>query len=125
MTRWIAYAVLAIAAALIVPLFALPLGGAVTAGDPERYGSECVSAEECDRAVRALLPVHLYGLMADMDSLNEIAVQYGLDIILLAASLADVLHSKLSVLSGDFVGRVQIEGSIEAGHSILISAEFF
>ena len=27
----------------------------VTAGDPERYGSECVSAEECDRAVRALL----------------------------------------------------------------------
>jgi tetratricopeptide (TPR) repeat protein/predicted regulator of Ras-like GTPase activity (Roadblock/LC7/MglB family) len=27
----------------------------VTAGDPERYGSECVSTEECDRAVRALL----------------------------------------------------------------------
>lgn len=48
--------------------------------DPRRV-EEVILQQKNDLAIRAILPVHLYGQQCDMESLSSIAMRYGLQIL--------------------------------------------
>src|SRR5205085_11004194 len=69
-----AYTALAILNAGAVPVFADI--------NPETYTIDPATIEKAiTPRTRALVPVHLYGQMADMKGINELAARYGLTVI--------------------------------------------
>jgi perosamine synthetase len=50
--------------------------------DPQTYNIDPEAIEKLvDKETRAIIPVHLYGYPADMDSINEVATKHGLHVI--------------------------------------------
>ncbi|MBI4548760.1 MAG: DegT/DnrJ/EryC1/StrS family aminotransferase [Ignavibacteriae bacterium] len=76
--------------------------------DPETYTIDPEKLEECLRSKRgnakAIIPIHLYGQPAAMDSICEIAKKYKLSVI------EDACQSHLAQYDGIFVGNFGVAG---------------
>jgi len=75
----------------------------------------CIDPEQIEAAItdrtRAVIPVHLYGSMADMDRIMEIARRHGLRVI------EDCAHMHGGVWAGRHVGSIGDAGSFSFQHS--------
>ena len=78
---------------------------------------DCI-AEAITERTKAIIPVHLYGSMADMDRINTIARQRGLKVI------EDCAHAHGGIWNGTHIGSLGDVGSFSFQHSkTMASAE--
>lgn len=85
--------------------------------NPETY---CIGSEEIEEAVtertKAIIPVHLYGKVADMDAIMNIAKKYGLKVI------EDCAHQHGSEWIGKKVGSIGDVGSFSLQSSKVMTS---
>lgn len=81
--------------------------------------SWCISPEEIEKAVtpatKAIIPVHLYGTICDMESILDIAARHGLFVI------EDCAHQHGSVFKGKHVGTFGNAGSFSFQNSKVLT----